>query len=195
MSTANDTMVPLGRKLEAYVTGLSWGKRYNLRVLAYSQGGDGKMSSPTWVFRMGPQVPLYEPLNVQIKSYDFTVLETFSSYIHKTAENMGIEVDDCWATPCKKFKIQTFKPNSTQVDNQYYLNQYERNVQIVDLPTTTAPIFFTIIQAALPEGVEMKVKPHEDVDEELRYVPDLELKQLKSELDALGGPTISKSKR
>ena len=53
MSTANDTMVPLGRKLEAYVTGLTWGKRYNLRVLAYSQGGDGKMSSPTWVFRMG----------------------------------------------------------------------------------------------------------------------------------------------
>ena len=53
MSTANDTIVPLGRKLEAYVTGLSWGKRYNLRVLAYSQGGDGKMSSPTWVFRMG----------------------------------------------------------------------------------------------------------------------------------------------
>jgi len=53
MSFANDTLVPLGRKLEAYVTGLSWGKRYNLRVLAYSQGGDGKMSSPTWVFRMG----------------------------------------------------------------------------------------------------------------------------------------------
>ena len=53
MSVANDTLVPLGRKLEAYVTGLSWGKRYNLRVMAYSAGGDGKMSSPTWVFRMG----------------------------------------------------------------------------------------------------------------------------------------------
>lgn len=46
----------------------------------------------------GPQIPLYEPLNVQIKSYDFTVLEKFSGYIHKTAENMGIEVDDWYAT-------------------------------------------------------------------------------------------------
>jgi len=35
-----------------------------------------------------------------------------------------------WATPCKKYKIQTFKPFSTQVDNQYNLNLYERNVQV-----------------------------------------------------------------
>jgi hypothetical protein len=43
---------------------------------------------------VGPQIPLYEPLNVQIKSYDYTVLETFSSYIHKTAEHLEIEVED-----------------------------------------------------------------------------------------------------
>lgn len=55
MSQANDTLMSLGRKLEAYVTGLSWGKRYNLRVMAYSSGGDGKMSSPAWVFRMGDE--------------------------------------------------------------------------------------------------------------------------------------------
>ena len=44
----------------------------------------------------GPQIALYDTLNVQIKSYNFTVLESFSSYIHKTAENMGIEVEDWW---------------------------------------------------------------------------------------------------
>lgn len=63
------------------------------------------------------------------------------------------------------------------------------------MPSTVAPIFISVIQAALPEGVKLTVKPHEDADEELRYVPDLELKQLKSELDALGGPTISKTRR
>nr|SVE84060.1 EOG090X0MUO [Daphnia pulex] len=150
-------------------------------------------AEPEYLDIQGPQVPLYEPLNVQIKSYDYTVLETFSSYIHKTAENLEIEVEDCWATPCQKYKIQTFKPFSTQVDNQYNLNLYERNVQVVDLPTTKAPLFFHVIQAALPEGVRMNVKLHDDTDELLRYVPDLELTQLKSELDAMGGP--SKSKR
>lgn len=63
------------------------------------------------------------------------------------------------------------------------------------MPTTIAPIFFHIIQAALPEGVRLNIKLHDDADEELRYVPDLELKQLKNELDALGGPSISRSRR
>jgi len=53
MSTANDTFVPVGNELEAIVTDLSPGKTYNLRVLAFSNGGDGRMSSPTFVFQMG----------------------------------------------------------------------------------------------------------------------------------------------
>lgn len=84
MSTANDTLVPLGRKLEAFVTSLSWGKRYNLRVLAYSQGGDGKMSSPTWVFRMGDDsdvnssVPLNMAIFVLLASVILSICQTFT---------------------------------------------------------------------------------------------------------------------
>lgn len=53
MSTANDTLVPVEHKLEAYVTNLAPGKTYNMRVLAYSNGGDGRMSSPAITFQMG----------------------------------------------------------------------------------------------------------------------------------------------
>lgn len=53
MSTANDTIIPLGVKLEAYIDNLSPGKTYNLRVLAFSLGGDGRMSSPAITFQMG----------------------------------------------------------------------------------------------------------------------------------------------
>ncbi|KAM3960940.1 contactin [Aphomia sociella] len=53
MSTANDTLVPVEHKLEAYVINLTPGKTYNLRVLAYSNGGDGRMSSPSIRFQMG----------------------------------------------------------------------------------------------------------------------------------------------
>lgn len=53
MSTANDTIVPIGHHLEAYVTKLTPGKVYKLRVLAYSNGGDGRMSSPVHTFQMG----------------------------------------------------------------------------------------------------------------------------------------------
>ncbi|XP_012252358.2 contactin [Athalia rosae] len=53
MSTANDTIVPVGSKLEAYITNLSPGKSYHMRVLAFSNGGDGRMSSPEHTFQMG----------------------------------------------------------------------------------------------------------------------------------------------
>lgn len=53
MSTANDTIIRVGRKLEAYITNLSPGKSYHMRVLAFSNGGDGRMSSPALTFQMG----------------------------------------------------------------------------------------------------------------------------------------------
>lgn len=53
MSTANDTIVTIGNTLEARITKLTPGKVYKLRVLAYSNGGDGRMSSPAHTFQMG----------------------------------------------------------------------------------------------------------------------------------------------
>lgn len=53
LSSANDTIVYTGYKLEGYVTNLSPGKAYRARVLAYSNGGDGRMSSPEIRFQMG----------------------------------------------------------------------------------------------------------------------------------------------
>lgn len=50
---ANDTYVYIGSPLEAYIYDLIPGKTYKLRVLAYSRGGDGKMSSPPWEFQLG----------------------------------------------------------------------------------------------------------------------------------------------
>ncbi|KAK4306056.1 hypothetical protein Pmani_022099 [Petrolisthes manimaculis] len=50
---ANDTFVYIGSPLEAYITDLSPGKTYMLRVLAFSRGGDGKKSSPPWKFQLG----------------------------------------------------------------------------------------------------------------------------------------------
>ncbi|XP_028968580.1 contactin [Galendromus occidentalis] len=43
-------------ELDGIVSDLVPGKVYKLRVLAYSLGGDGKMSSPPWEFRLGDGV-------------------------------------------------------------------------------------------------------------------------------------------
>ena len=53
ISVANNTVVYIGNRLEAVIDDLTPGKTYFLRVLAFSQGGEGKMSSPAWQFQMG----------------------------------------------------------------------------------------------------------------------------------------------
>ena len=45
---------------------------------------------------VGPQIAKYELLNIQIKGYDFTVLEEFGKYVHNTADRFGLDVDDAY---------------------------------------------------------------------------------------------------
>ncbi|CAL4139292.1 unnamed protein product, partial [Meganyctiphanes norvegica] len=137
----------------------------------------------------GPQVPTYPPLNVSLKGYDFTVLEHYGKWVHNTALNMDIDVEDGWATPCKKLKIQNLRPGTSKMETEYMLNVYERNIKVLDLTSTLAGTFIEVIQAGLPEGVELSLREHTQLDTEIRYIPDLELKDLKSQLEELGGPS------
>merc|ERR1712189_158148 len=88
-----------------------------------------------------------------------------------------------------KHETHTYKPTSMQIESRYSLNTYERNVQVSELLSTKAPIFFSIIQTALPEGVKLNINHHHTDDELARYVPDLELNQLKLSLVEMGGPS------
>uniref|UniRef100_A0A8W7PC28 Contactin n=1 Tax=Anopheles coluzzii TaxID=1518534 RepID=A0A8W7PC28_ANOCL len=75
MSSANDTVVLVGRKLEKYIDNLTPGKSYNLRVLAFSNGGDGRMSSPPIQFQMGiTQSPLNDATSLSVPFFTLVTL-------------------------------------------------------------------------------------------------------------------------
>ena len=61
------------------------------------------------------------------------------------------------------------------------------------MPSTRVPIFIELIQAGLPQSVSLTIHKHSEEIDRLRYVPDMELKELKTLLDSLGGP-ITKRK-
>jgi hypothetical protein len=65
-------------------------------------------------------------------------------------------------------------------------------LQVVDLPSTIGSIFFEVLQTALPEGMNMTVHEHKEQHEEVRYVPDVQLLELKSQLEDLGRPSKKK---
>ena len=41
-----------------------------------------------------PKYPQYESLNVQIKGYDYPILESYQRYLHSVAEYLDIDVAD-----------------------------------------------------------------------------------------------------
>lgn len=65
-----------GEDLEAIVTNLIHGKTYKLRVLAFSLGGDGKMSSPPWEFYVADGIAqsLMGPGAAAGVNFDFSTL-------------------------------------------------------------------------------------------------------------------------
>lgn len=56
---------------------------------------------------------------------------------------------------------------------------------MVDVPSTKMVTFAELVQAALPQGVNLSVHEHQQEEEEIRYVPDYELKELKAELETI----------
>ena len=61
-----------------------------------------------------------------------------------------------------------------------------------DVAAPVYPILLRIAQSALPEGITFEVVEHTENDEEIRYVPDKELIELRSQLDEMGGPLHKK---
>lgn len=67
--------------------------------------------------------------------------------------------------------------------------------QLYNLPAYFYPVYLRMISAATPEGVTMNIIEHQPEHEEIRYVPDTELKQLQTELEDLGGARKQKRKK
>lgn len=141
-----------------------------------------------------PKFPQIESLNVQIKGYDFPLLESYQRFLHGVAEYLDLDVSDCYALPPQKTQVQRLRPSSTVVEAEYKLTTYERNLQLNNVDAPVFPQFLRIAQAALPEGVHLTVVEHTDDIEERRYVPDKDLLDLKAELERMGGATPTKKK-
>ncbi|KAK0181326.1 hypothetical protein PV327_003619 [Microctonus hyperodae] len=98
---------------------------------------------------------------------------------------MDIDIDASYALPAKKLKIDKYKSFSSVTEQEYVLNIYERNIQLNNLPFVRLPIFIRLLEAAIPEGVTLKVEVWDPDKEEMRYIPDKELLDLKGELETM----------
>jgi len=141
-----------------------------------------KTFEPDYLDSAIPPIPTYPLVNIQLKGYNFDVLESFQSYVHGVAENMGIDVAEAWATPAKSHKVSTYFEGGTRVKNEVTLNTFERNVQVSNLRSVDAPILVDIIRTTLPEGVHLSIHQHEQEHYEERFIPDPFIDSIRAEL-------------
>lgn len=57
---------------------------------------------------------------------------------------------------------------------------------------TQLPVVLRVLDTSLPEGVTLSVHEHDDWYEEMRYVPDKELLDLKSQLEDMSTSSSKK---
>jgi len=152
-----------------------------------------KTFEPDYLDSAVPPIPTYPPINIQMRGYNFDMLESFQSYVHNLAENMGVQVEEGWVTPAKSTKVSTYAEGGTRVDNEFTLNLYERNIQVVNLRSVDAPILIDNIRTTLPEGVQLSVHKHLQEHYEERFIPDPFINSIRDELGA-GQERVEKEK-
>ncbi|XP_014782926.1 39S ribosomal protein L48, mitochondrial [Octopus bimaculoides] len=131
-----------------------------------------------------PEVEPYQSLCIEMKGYDFAVLEKFACYVHKMCDNLGHNCE-AFAMPAKSLHVSTYRPRSSVIDNTYELQVYERNVLLQDLANTALPHLISLFTGHLPEGVTLRIRHYTASDESNRYIPDRQLRELHGQLDEI----------
>lgn len=132
-----------------------------------------------------PPFPIYGALNINIKGYDFTVLDHFFLFVQKLCTGLKIDIVEAYPMPARSINIKTYQAFSSNIDRQYDLKMFHRVVRIKELKSTMAPILFEAVQLNLPEGVKLSIAPPTPDEDEFRYVPDTDMQNLKKELEEL----------
>lgn len=150
----------------------------------YVNNAEIKFYDPPYLAREAP-FPNYELLNISLKGYDFTVLNSYYKYIEKLCNLLKVEVVEAYAMPPRTLKIKTYQPFSTNLDKEYSLLMYHRIVRVKNLKSTLAPLLFETVQLNMPEGVQLNIHEPTFEEDEFRYIPDIELQEMRQKLSEM----------
>lgn len=151
--------------------------------------GRKKVYEPNYLHLFKPEIPPYNPLNLKIKGFDYVVLERLQKLLHAYFKVLNLNVADGYALRAESWKVSRFVTNSSKVEAEFQLKEYQRVLQLNDLPSAKLGIVIEIVQALIPPGVTCTITERTEADEKDRFIPDFELLALQKQLDELGGPS------
>jgi len=113
---------------------------------------------------IGEPDKLFRKIELEIKAYEPSVLRSYDTYLLLAANELGIQVGNCWS-PRKHTLWRATLLKSAHVHKkhrvQYETRIYYRFMEFLRLTGSTADTFLEYIERNLPEGVHMKVTKFE----------------------------------
>jgi len=141
---------------------------------------------PEYLTYLKPQIPFYDKVNIQIRGYDFAVLDSYSRYLHRLSNKLGLNVSAFWAAANTSRKVEILKHESTITVDSHELNLYERNVQLQNITGRLLALVIEIVHRSLPVGVYLSIHEHSHLEHEAsRYIVDHQLLEHKDDLKLL----------
>ncbi|XP_056417174.1 39S ribosomal protein L48, mitochondrial isoform X2 [Hyla sarda] len=118
----------------------------------------------------------YGVVNFQVSGYNMLYVEHFTQYLHNFFNQMSIKVEESYAKPTKTKESLLLPDVGNKMFVDSVLTIHERVVQVSGLSATLAPIIVEVFTMNQPEGVNLLVKEHTEVDylERFKARPDLE---------------------
>ena len=145
----------------------------------------GTIYDPPYIVKERP-FPNHDILNIHLISYDYIRVDFFYKNVCFLCKTLNIIIKESYAQPARSFSIKSIKPYSTTVDQEFKLEKYHRIIRVQNLKSTMVPILLESIQLNLPEGVQLYLAEPSVEEDEFRYIPDLDISELKKEMEEIG---------
>lgn len=143
------------------------------------------LHEPAYLADLKPKIGYYSLLDVQLKGYDFVVLERYQSYLHKTMKRLEFNVVKTWSAPYQELKLENLAQFSSGVETVQSIKIYERNIQIKYALVTKLPILIDLIHTTSPPGVSFSIDRHTKEADNKLYFRDSVLEKYEEELREL----------
>lgn len=150
-----------------------------------------ELHEPKYLQLLKPAIPFYENVNVRVRGFDYPVLESYIRFIQQVCKDLKLKTSSYWGVPAVSMRQDSYQPASELIANSDVVKTHERTLQIKYMTSCNAAIFTEAIMAGKPPGVVIRMAIHQIEDDDVRYIPDLQLQAMEKDLEALKNETVS----
>lgn len=160
-----------------------------------------QLHEPQYLQLLKPGTPFYESLNVRVRGFDFPILESYVRWLQQVcASDLRLTTSAFWGVPAVSLRLDAYQSSVTSgggghrldVSCSDHVRLHERTLQLRYVTTVAAGALAEAAMCGKPAGVTVRLSVHDvALDDDVRFIPDLQLEAMQQELELLRKEPIS----